>query len=300
MKRSSVLAADLGGTKIAVARVSSAGRLDHEQSEPTPRRGGRAVADAVIRMLRRLPQANVSAIGVSVPGLAYPNGRVWAPNIPGWTRWPLRAQLEKVFRLPVVVESDRNAFVMGEAWRGAAKNVRDVIVLVVGTGIGAGIVAGGRLVRGSGELAGAVGWLAVRDEYLPVYKSVGCMEAHAAGPGIRRRARKLLNRDLTAAELTRMARHGNKTVENIVKEAGTELGLGLANLVSVLNPQMIVLGGGLGGAGELLLAPVRATMKRWGQPLAVQQVRVVRSRLGGRAGLLGAAKLALDRLAAEK
>lgn len=300
MKPSSVLAADLGGTKIAVARVSFAGRLDHEQSEPTPRQGGRAVADALIRMLRQLPRTNISAIGVSVPGLAYPSGRVWAPNIPGWTRWPLGARLEKEFRLPVVVESDRNAFVTGEVWRGAARNVRDVIFLVVGTGIGAGIISGGRLVRGGRELAGAVGWLAVRDEYLPVYKSVGCMEAHAAGPGIRRRARKILRRDATAEELARRARSGNKTAQRILREAGCYLGLGLANLVSVLNPEMIVVGGGLSGAGELLLAPARATMKRWGQPLAVRQVRVVRSRLGARAGLLGAAKLALDRLATEK
>jgi glucokinase len=295
-----VLAADLGGTKIAVARVSSRGRLDHEQAAPTPRQGGGAVASALIAMLRRLPRANVCAVGVAVPGLAYPNGHVWAPNIPGWTDWPLRAQLEKEFGLPTVVESDRNAFVTGEAWQGAARHVKDVVFLIVGTGIGAGIISGGRLVRGSRELAGAAGWLAVRDEFRPEYKSLGCFEAHAAGPAVRRIARKLMDRDLSAEEVARMARRGNKAAQKILREAGDYLGLGLANLVSVLNPQMIVVGGGLSGAGEWLLEPARRTMQRWGQPLAVREVRVVRSRLGGRAGLLGAAKLALDRLAAGK
>lgn len=300
MAISYVFAADLGGTKIAVARASSSGRLDHVRAAPTPREGGRAVARALIAMLRRLPRAKVSALGVAVPGLAYPSGHVWAPNLPGWTRWPLRAQLEKEFRLPTVVESDRNAFVVGEAWQGAAKNVQDVVFLILGTGIGAGIISGGRLLRGSRELAGAAGWLAVRDEFRPEYKWLGCFEAHAAGPAVQCRAKKILKRDLSAQEVTRLARRGNKAAQRVLQEAGNYLGLGLANLVSILNPQMIVVGGGLSGAGELLLAPARKTMKRWGQPLAVQQVRVARSRLGGRAGLLGAAKLALDRLAREK
>ncbi len=295
-----ILAADLGGTKIAVARVTSTGRVEGVRTEPTPTMGGRAVAELLTRMLGELPRKGAVGISVSVPGLAYPDGRVWAPNIPGWKRWPLRAQIESRLKLPTLVESDRNAFVVGEAWRGAAKNLKDAIFLIVGTGIGAGILSGGQLVRGHAELAGAVGWMAVRDEYLPEYKNVGCLEAHLAGPAVERRGMRLFRRGLTAREITAMARHGDRLAIELLDNTGYYLGLALANLVSMLNPKVIVLGGGLSGAGELLLARARAVMKQWGQPLAVRQVRVVRSRLGNRAGLLGAAKMAFDVICAGK
>jgi glucokinase len=296
---SHVLAADLGGTKIAVARVSSRGTLDHLCAAPTPRQGGKPVEAALVRLLSGLPGANVEAIGVSVPGLARPNGTVWAPNIPGWSRWPLAVALQRQFGLPVIVESDRNAFVTGEAWQGAARNDRDAVFLIIGTGIGAGILSGGRLLRGNRELAGAVGWMAVRDDFAPMYKKVGCLEAHLAGPALSRRAAALGLGTISAEKLSIVARQGNKPARKIFQEAGFYLGLALANLVSTLNPQTIVIGGGLSGAGELLLKPARAAMLRWGQPLAVRQVRIVRSRLGPRAGLLGAAKLAFDRTAAK-
>jgi glucokinase len=293
------LAADLGGTKIAVARVSSRGRLDHLRTSPTPREGGKSVEAALIGLLRALPRTNVRAISVSVPGLARANGTVWAPNIPGWTRWPLAASLKRQFGLPVVVESDRNAFVTGEAWQGAAKNSRDVVFLIIGTGIGAGILSGGRLLRGSRELAGAVGWMAVRDKFAPIYEKVGCLEAHLAGRALSRRAAELGLGAVSGEKLRFTALRGGKRAREIFREAGFYLGLALANLVSTLNPETIVIGGGLSGAGELLLKPARATMRRWGQPLAVRQVRIVRSRLGTRAGLLGAAKLAFDFTAAK-
>lgn len=290
-----VLAADIGGTKIAAARVSPSGAITHSLQSRTPVAGGRAAAHGVIELLRRLPQSAVCAIAVGVPGLAYADGRVWAPNIRGWTNLPLRAILRKEFRLPVVVESDRNAFVVGEAWCGAARNCKDAVFLIVGTGIGAGIVAGERLVGGHAGLAGALGWMAVRDELRPEYRAVGCLESHLAGPGISRRARALLGREVTTREIARLARRGDPRAKQVIREAAHDLGLALANLVSTLNPEVIVVGGGIGQLGELLLAPARRTMRLWAQPLASRQVRVVRSRLGTRAGLLGVAKLAFDR-----
>jgi glucokinase len=202
--------------------------------------------------------------------------------------------LEREFRLPVVVESDRNAFVAGEVWRGAARNCKDVVFLAVGTGIGAGILADGRLIRGHDNLAGAVGWMAVRDQFLPVYASQGCLESEVAGPGIARTARARFGRAMSAEELVERARRGNKEAQRILGEVGRHLGLGLANLVSTLNPRVIVLGGGVAHAGDLLLPWARKTMRQWGQPLAVRQVRVVRSQLGPQAALLGLAKLAFE------
>ncbi|HET9180249.1 MAG TPA: ROK family protein [Terriglobia bacterium] len=289
-----VWAVDIGGTKIAAARVSRKGELSDYAEIPTPPAGGRKVVEAVVELLEHMPAKGIGAIGVDVPGLAWPDGRVWAPNIPGWKRMPLGPILKKRFGLPTLVESDRNAFVMGEAWHGAARNCRDVVFLAVGTGIGAGILTGGRLLRGHGELAGSVGWMALRNQYQPIYESIGCFEAHASGTGIGLAASKELGRKLSARELTLMARRGNRKAKRVLERAGHDLGLGLANLVDVLNPEVIVIGGGVAAAGNLILDVARKTMKQWGQPLAVRQVRVVRSRLGARASLLGAARLAFD------
>lgn len=287
-------AVDIGGTKIAAARVDRSGKLSDYAEIPTPAAGGRKVVEVVVELVQRMPARGVGAIGVDVPGLAWPDGRVWAPNIPGWKRIPLGPALKKRFGLPTLVESDRNAFVMGEAWQGAARNCRDVVFLALGTGIGAGILTGGRLVRGHGELAGSVGWMALRNEYQPIYKSIGCFEAHASGTGIALTASKEFGRKLTARELTAMARRGDRKAKQVLERAGHDLGLALANLVDVLNPEVIVIGGGVAAAGNLVLDVARKTMKQWGQPLAVKQVRVVRSRLGARAPLLGLARLAFE------
>ncbi len=289
------LVADLGGTKIAAARVSSSGEITHSLQAPTPAEGGESVIQVLLQVLDDLPRTGVQAIGVDVPGLAYPHGKVWAPNLPGWKEMPLGAKLKKYFKLPVLVESDRNAFVTGEVWKGAAKGCQDVVYLALGTGIGAGIISGGRLLRGYRELAGCAGWLAVQDSFLPEYEAIGCLEAHAAGPAIARRARKILKQSMNVSEVARVAREGNLEAQKILRDAGHYLGLALANLVSLLNPEMIVIGGGVAEAGELLLAPARETMKRWAQPLAARQVKIVRSKLGNQAPLLGMARLAFTK-----
>ncbi len=136
--------------------------------------------------------------------------------------------------------------------------------------------------------------MAVDDQFSPEHGWVGCLESRVAGPGISRAAAARFGHAMTAREIVRRARGGDKNARQVLREAGHSLGLGLANLVSTLNPQVIVIGGGVAGAGDLLLTAARDTMRRWAQPLAVKQVRIVRSRLGVRAGLLGMAKLAYE------
>lgn len=289
-----VLAADIGGTNIRVARVSSTGRITHRLRALTPPAGGVAVVSVLAKLLEQIPREGVRALGVDVPGLAYSNGVVWAPNIRGWKRMPLGARLQKLLHMPVVVESDRNAFVVGEAWKGAARNCRNVVFVAAGTGIGAGILVDGHLLRGHGELAGSIGWMAVRDRYLAQYKITGCLESHVAGPAIARAARRLLKREISGSEVARLAATGDPRAQSILEQAGFYLGLALANLVSTLNPSMIVVGGGVVDAGDLVLKTARETMMRWAQPIAVRQVRLVRSQLGDAASLLGVAQLALD------
>jgi glucokinase len=138
--------------------------------------------------------------------------------------------------------------------------------------------------------------MAVRERYRPAYKAIGCLESHVAGPGIARAAQRVFQRPIEARQVVKQARQGDAQARKIIAQAGHDLGLALANLVDILNPQMIVIGGGVAGARNLLAGPARETLKLWAQPLAAKQVRISCSRLGARAGMLGAAKLCFDRL----
>ena len=188
------LVVDLGGTKIAVARVGSAGRITHRLLAPTPSSGCVAVVEAISNLLTQLPARGTCAVGAAVPGVAYPDGAVWAPKIPGWKQMPLARMLRERLDLPVLVDSDRNAFVIGEKWKGLAQDCRDIVFVIIGTGIGAGIISGGQLLHGHGERSGCAGRMAVRDEFLPGYENVGCLEFHFSGPGMARAAFALLAR----------------------------------------------------------------------------------------------------------
>ncbi len=309
------IAVDVGGTKIAAAVVDSGGDIVSRIRQPTDRRGGEAVAVQIAELARQaveqvaLAWDAIAAVGVDVPGIYFAGtGEVWAPNLQGWDRIPLRAMLEAALPCPVVMDSDRTACVLGEQWRGAARGLTDVVFVTVGTGIGAGIISGGRLCRGAQGIAGAAGWLALTPQSCDLYRQVGCLEAEAAGPAVARRAAAIAAKRptrmlelaggclelITPETVVEAARRGDAAAQEVLAETGRYLGLGLANLVSLLNPQMIVLGGGLMAGAEWLLEPARREMMVWAQPVAAQAVRVVLSELGADAALLGAARLALE------
>jgi glucokinase len=285
----SVIAVDLGGTKLSAAVVDETGRV----LERIRRRveavdfnaSVRQIADVIHEMMRQ-PQ---TAVGLIVPGIYFPSsGNAWAPNLWGHEQVPLRQELERVVPLPVVIDSDRAGYVMGERWLGAARGLDDVVFLSVGTGIGAGIISGGHLTRGTGDIAGAVGWFALNPQRQSIYREVGCWEAEAAGPGLARR----LNVP-SAEEVVAAARQGDGRAQKAIEETAVYLGMGVANIVSILNPEMIVLGGGVMQAGDLFLDSIKRVMAEWAQPVAARQVRIEMTQLGEDAGLLGAARLAL-------
>jgi glucokinase len=204
----------------------------------------------------------------------------------------------------VVVESDRNAAVLGEAWRGVARGKNHAIVLMLGTGIGAGILSGGRLLRGAHELSGCAGWMVVTDEHGPEVVRVGQLESLASGPAIARAAKKELTlglgglleqmppKPINAYEVAEAARRGDVAAIKVFQEAGRLLGYAVANLVSLFDPEIVVIGGGLASASDLFLDSLKKSMQERAQPLIGKQVRVVVSRLGGNANLLGMAQLA--------
>jgi glucokinase len=294
MAANQVIAVDLGGTKLAAALVDSRGQIWKRTVLAVDTTSSLAPVRQIEQLARELIGAKknkgtISAIGVAVPGLVRRDGTVWAPNLKGWKRMALAQRLKRALGLPVVVESDRNAAVLGETWLGAAKGKSDAIVLMLGTGIGAGIWSGGRLVRGAHELSGCAGWMVVADSYGSEAREVGQLESMSAGPAIARAAKAS-----NAEGVANAARHGHRTSIKIFTEAGRMLGYGVANLVSLFDPEIIVIGGGLAEASDLFLAALRQAAKERAQPIAARQVRIVTSPLGAHANLLGVAQLAVS------
>ena len=306
-----VLAVDLGGTKCSAAAVDRTGRIVSRHTVSADHSSSLAPVHQIVQLARllaapRKPKAAFAAAAVAVPGLVRRSGTVWAPNLPGWDRMPLASHLKRALGMPVLVESDRNAAVLGECWRGAAKGKSDVIVLMVGTGIGAGILSGGRIIRGAHELSGCAGWLTVTGEVAPGRKNMGELESLAAGPAIARAARERLRRgdegslseldapQITAHEVAAAARQGDPMARDIFARAGKVLGLGVANIVSLFDPQVVIIGGGMAAAADLYLESLRRALLERAQPLAAKRVKLVVSKLGDAANLLGCARLAWD------
>ncbi|MGB2636300.1 MAG: ROK family protein [Candidatus Acidiferrum sp.] len=292
MRKNYVVAVDLGGTKLAAALVDGKGRVSNEMTLAVDTRSSLAPVNQIVEVAHELIRAkggkkNISGIGVAVPGLVRREGTVWAPNLKGWRRMPLAQRLKRALGLPVIVESDRNAAVLGEAWCGAARGKSDAIVLMLGTGIGAGILSGGNLVRGAHELSGCAGWMVVTETKGREAQNIGQLESLAAGPAIARAAGAR-----SAEDVAESARRGDRASIDIFLEAGRMLGYAVANLVSLFDPEIVVIGGGLAKASDLFLAALRKAVKVQAQPIAASRVRIVTSTLGSHANLLGVARWA--------
>jgi glucokinase len=306
---SQVLAVDLGGTKCSAAVVDRNGRLISRRTVAVDLCSPNAPVLQIIQLAKEfgVPKRAFRAAGVAVPGLVRPSGTVWAPNLPGWDRMPLASRLKRSLAIPVVVESDRNAAIVGESWRGAARGKSDAIVFMIGTGIGAGILSGGRVLRGAHELSGCAGWLTIIEKKKAAGSGIGELEWLAAGPAIARAAQEHLEAgeqsslsqidcsSITAHDVAAAARKADPLAVGIFRRAGTLLGYGIANMVSLLDPQVIILGGGLAAVSDLYLDSLRSAMLERAQPLSAAQVKVVVSRLGDKANLLGCARLAWNR-----
>jgi glucokinase len=315
-----VIALDLGGTKLAGAVFTPRGRMLCRSIVPLDGRQGRAVGALICSELAKLLAAArskripVSAIGISVPGISHSRrGKVWAPNIPGWKDYPLRRELTSAVRgtgIRVAIDSDRACYILGETWRGAARGCRNAIFLAVGTGIGAGIMADGRILRGAHDIAGAIGWLALDRPFRREYISCGCFEHHASGEGLGKVAQEFQAKASrrprsggqtgarqrgerwTAAEIFTAHARGDRLAREVIAQAVEFWGMAVANLVSLFNPEKIIFGGGVFGPGTKLLRDIHAEAKKWAQPISIGQVKMGASQLGGDAGLYGAACLA--------
>ncbi len=291
---------DLGGTRLKAAAVDRdgavrAGDVRDARAQESAAAPLAAMVDAVRALCERVG-ATPRAIGVGVPGAVDPATgivRGATPHLPHWRDYPLRRELEAVLGRGVVADNDANAAAWGEHRAGAARGARTSLTVTVGTGVGGGIVSGGRLVRGAWGGAGELGHLPLGDGSLPCRCGVpNCVEPEASGSGLVARARAAGLDVRVAREVFDAAAHDPRAAAWIAR-MGDRLGAAIAVAVTLLNPDVVVIGGGVAQAGETLLAPVRAAVARDALP-SHADVRIVPAALGERAGAIGAALLAWE------
>jgi glucokinase len=304
-----VIALDLGGTKLAGAIFSNEGDLLHKAITNLDKRKGAEVGTLILDMIstlrviandRKIP---ISSIGMCVPGIAYRNGNVWAPNIEGWENYPLRKELESSLKTSVHIDSDRSCYILGESWKGNAQGCKHAIFLSVGTGIGAGILINNEILRGAHDIAGAIGWMALNKPFDGKYVQCGCFEYNASGEGIGKVADDILSAGnknsilspgtVTAQKVMEAFDQDDAIAKEVIASSIEYWGMAVANLVSLFNPEKIIFGGGVFGPALRFLNEIHIEAKKWAQPISIQQVQLVGSALGNEAGLYGAGKLAL-------
>jgi glucokinase len=316
-----VIGIDLGGTKISTALVDGAGGIIARDYRETM---AAACPDAVIeRMLDAARQvmaeanvetAQVAAVGIGAPGpLDVAAGVVVSPpNLPGWERVLLRQLIADALTIPAFLEKDANAAAMGEHLFGAGQGARHMIYVTVSTGIGSGLILDGRLYHGATSMAGEIGHTTiVPDGPRCGCGNRGCLEALTSGTAVARRARECVAQGaatliadlaegdperITAKVVAQAADQGDAEARQIIAEAMNYLGIGMANLVNLFNPQLIVVGGGLANIGDALFEPVRHVIEQRAFRAAAEAVRVVPAKLGDDVGVLGAAAVALAQI----
>ena len=306
---------DLGGTNIVAGALAEDGSdVIAMRSEPTRAdQGADQVIDRIVRMIDTVIAETIAqtgakrddmiGVGVGAPGpLDRERGIViTTPNL-GWTNFPLRDVIAERTRLPVRIDNDANCATLGEWWLGAAKGANNVIGMTIGTGIGGGIILGGRLYHGSADMAGEIGHATI-DITGRRCKcgNYGCLEAYASGPSIADRAREALSGDeslmvrmaggdparITAATVYEAAKRGDDTALDVVRETSRFLGAGVANLLNIFNPDVVVICGGVTQAGETLFAPLRREVRKRAFKPAVEACEIVPGVLVA-AGVVGA------------
>ncbi|MCH5221379.1 MAG: ROK family protein [Muribaculaceae bacterium] len=305
-----VIGIDLGGTKIAAAVFDKEAKILLKEVCLLNGAGGQEAGALVAQTVKALIEkygGPIDAIGACVPGIAYSRtGTVWAPNIPGWTDFPLKAVIEEVAPgIPVLIESDRTCYILGEEWQGAANGCDNAIYIAVGTGIGAGILLDGHIVHGAGDIVGATGWMALQYPYDNAYDECGCFEHYASGNGIGLQARKAAHdagyaemwgkpvADITSHDVFAQYDNGDPIAVKVLNKAIEMWGMGAANLVSLFNPEKIIFGGGVFGPAAKFMDRIYSEALKWGQPISMRNVEFLASAVQGEAALIGAASLAL-------
>jgi glucokinase len=312
-----IVGVDLGGTNIVAGAMPEDGSSEIAmRSEPTlADEGADAVVNRIAQMIEKViaetraetgaTRDDFAGVGIGSPGpLDRERGIVIVtPNL-GWRNFPLRDEVANRVGLPASLDNDANCATLGEWWCGAAKGGRHVVGLTIGTGIGGGLILDGRLFHGASDVAGEIGHTTI-DSTGRRCKcgNYGCLEAYASGPAIAERAREALGGgepstliDLVDGDLSRItaqlvyeaSKQDDDVARQVVRETANFLGAGVANLLNIFNPDVVVIAGGVTQAGEPLFEPLRAEVRRRAFRPAVEACRIVPGTLKGSAGVVGA------------
>jgi glucokinase len=307
MPQHMVLAIDIGGTKLAVGVVDEEGRVLESRRAPNPNPptgDGEALLQSLLAVIDDLhtDRSAFRGVGIGCGGpMRWPSGEVSPLNIPSWRGFPLRARLAEEFKLPVHIHNDAICVAVAEHWRGAGVGADNVLGMVVSTGVGGGLILGGRLIDGASGNAGHIGHTIVHENE-PVCRcgATGCLEAIASGPNLSGWAhaqgwREGFPRDQrTGQDLVEDARRGDPLASSAMHRAGRALGIAIASATTLCDLEVVAIGGGLSQAGPLLFDPLEASLReRVGLEFG-RAVRVVPASLGQESGLVGAAALVLQ------
>jgi glucokinase len=323
-----VLGVDLGGTKISVGAMKADGTSQHAMhSLPTPAADGAdAVVERIVAMIATTiadtiketgaARADFLGVGIGSPGpLDREKGLViTTPNL-GWTDFPLRDRVAAGSGLRATLDNDANCATLGEWWIGAARGEQNVVGITIGTGIGGGLILNGKLYHGASDAAGEIGHTTIDSTGRRCNcGNYGCLEAYASGPAIANRAREALvltpdsivvemaggnPANITAQMVYDASAKGDELARDVVRETARFIGTGVANLLNIFNPSVVVLAGGVAQAGEDLFGPVRAEVRRRAFKPNVDACRIVPGALGGAAGVVGAVATYLAEYPAE-
>ncbi|MGB6874199.1 MAG: ROK family protein [Dehalococcoidia bacterium] len=314
-----ILGVDLGGTKILTAVTNSRGKILSRDHSITPApKGHEAVIQSILESAyRALEQANVAiseltAVGIGAPGLSNPETGILltSPNLPGWRDVPLRDIMQERLGKKTFLINDANAAALGEFYFGAARGVRNFIYITLSTGIGGGIVIDGKIYGGTIGAAGEVGHMTIDDEG-PICNcgNRGCWETLASGTALAREAKHRIKEGVmtsileyaegdvekvTAQAIHSAAEQGDSLAKELIARTGYYVGVGLANLINIFNPELIVIGGGLSNIGDMLLEPAFKVAGERAYKEAFEVVRFASAELGRNSGVLGAAAFALQ------
>jgi glucokinase len=311
-----LLGIDLGGTKLALAIFNEDGKILHKDVIALENRKGKEVGELITNSFIQLRDSKIygeiNSIGISIPGIYHiKTGTVWAPNIPDWNDYPLLNKIKNVSGdIPVTIDSDRACYILGESWQGNAKQCKDAIFLAVGTGIGAGILINGNVLRGANDIAGSIGWMALEKPFNDEYIQCGCFEHNASGEGIAKIARKFLkelkdysgelkdkhSENITSFDVFTAYDNGDTLAIRVIQICIEFWGMAVANLVSLFNPERIIFGGGVFGPAIPLIPAIRKEAAKWAQPISIKQVSFESSALGSDAGVYGAGYLAIKNI----
>ena len=304
MSKRFIIGIDLGGTNLKLALVdlnygirdktilNTRGFINKEQ-----------LIDGVVRCVKdfigknRLSRRDLLGIGLGLPGpIDSQKGLVhFFPNIPGWKEVKLKAILEKKLKLPVFIDNDANLMALAEFRLGAARNTINAVCITLGTGVGAGLIINSALFRGTTFAAGEAGHIPI-NENGPKCNCGGraCLETYIGNRRIEAEARRVFSRNISLEELSSLARKGNRKAEKIWSSAGRRLGVALTGIVNLLNPDCIVIGGGVANAGRFIFDTVKQTILKRAMPVQARHVKVLKAKLGNDSGLIGAAILARE------